>query len=304
MCSIGEDDFGDDGGVHAMVKDNDFKEPSDSADISDIEEQEISFEEIGLLENAVKIGKIKKFVKLNLKIKRIPKQKRCTKLSEIKSSSSKPSTKHSLECDFDEDLTDESKSDITPKLCNGDNCPATDQILSAIEELRELVKNNCNETRDLRKELLGIKKEMNDDNPSYIPFTRGPCRSLDDFNLLENQVQEDESSREAVEEVLDKVPDPSLEKYIRNCLSAVISLKVASQCTWIAKRGSTLQSVHNMAIMRIMFDCIQKKYPTTSLSVIEKNVRTWLGQTKDRYRRTLEGRCTKSETDESLDQFT
>ncbi|XP_055842978.1 uncharacterized protein LOC129909876 isoform X1 [Episyrphus balteatus] len=257
-------------------------------EMSEPEEREITFEEIGIFsKNTPQADKIKKMINLNLKIKRIPK----ATIKEIQTPDKpKPTPKK-----------EKKKIELIPTLCNGTSCPSTDEIMDAIDELRDLIKKNCKETHEIRQEIYGIKESIAlNDNPSYVPFMRGPCQTFDDLNLLENRVSEDEISRKALETLLDKIPDLTLDKYVRSCARAIFGDRVAAQCSWRARKNTDNVSVQDMTIIRIICDCIRKRFPTASSSLIGSLIKEWFLRSHERWRKSAEAKHLKSEVEAAI----
>ncbi|XP_055850844.1 uncharacterized protein LOC129915365 [Episyrphus balteatus] len=164
------------------------------------------------------------------------------------------------------------------------------RILSAIESLRSLIIANMNETKLLRADIEKLKTKYGATPESelieVVPCVQVldiPCDTLDGFLAFEAKLQDDMPTYYALENLLNKMPHITLQKYLSACLRYCIADPVAKICSWDGKNNNF--AVGEFTLMSIISECARKKFPETRTCDIVTVMRKWFHYAKDRNRK-------------------
>ncbi|XP_075144740.1 uncharacterized protein LOC142219826 [Haematobia irritans] len=109
-----------------------------------------------------------------------------------------------------------------------------------------------------------------------------PRSTAESFLELEEQVKT-EDGENALKGILNGLTDISLEKYVRNCLKAVLLDRAACSFSWFGHHGNT--PVHALTVMNIIKECTMAKFPNARITDFIAVAKKWFQYAKDGQRK-------------------
>ncbi|XP_055908631.1 uncharacterized protein LOC129943311 [Eupeodes corollae] len=120
---------------------------------------------------------------------------------------------------------------------------------------------------------------------SCVQILEIPCHTLDDLLAFEAKLQDDLPTLYAFQNLMEKMPYITLQKFLSGCLKYCMDDTVANKCSWEGKNNNL--AVGDFTLLNVIQECARKKFPEARSADINGAMRKWFHYAKDRCRRKL-----------------